>query len=103
MNKTAAALEILRDDELLDEMSKEGVLRGVGNALMAVDKAGQAAAKHMASKGHEGAAKVVRFAPHAGVGIGGKEVYESEPSKKVRRKLQEWKMRRAMRTIQRGY
>lgn len=103
MNKIAAALAILRDDELLEEMSKEGVLRGVGNALIAVDKAGQAAAMHMSSKGHEGLAKAVRFAPHVGLAAGGKGVYESEPSKKLRRKYREAKLRRAMRTVQRGY
>lgn len=104
MDKIAAALEILRDDELLEKMAKgRGVLGGVVNVLRAGDKAGKSASDFLLSKGHKNLAVAARFAPHAAGAYGAKKAYESEPVQEVRRKYREHKIRKAMRRAQQGY
>ena len=104
MNKIAAALAILRDDEELEKLAGgPGVLGGVANVLRAGDKAGQAASKFLQSKGHKNLAVAARFAPHAAGAYGAKKAYESEPVQRVRMKYREHKIRKAMRQAQRGY
>jgi hypothetical protein len=104
MNKVAAALEVLRNDELLEEMVKEGgVLRGLGNVLKAGDKAGQAASHYLATQGHKNLAVAARIAP-AGFGVlAAKKAYESGPVQGAKRKVQEYKYRKAVKRAQRGY
>jgi hypothetical protein len=104
MDKIASVLAVLRDDELLEEMSKgAGVLSGIGNFLRAGDKGGQAAANFLRSKGHENLAMAARFAPHATGAVVAKKAYDSEPAQKLKRKYQEHKIRKAMRIAQQGY
>lgn len=104
MDKVAAALAILNDDELLDEMAKDaGVLKGMANVMRAGDEAGRAASKYLQSKGHGNLALAARVAPHAAAVYGAKKAYDSEPAQKVRRKYQEYKYRKAMERAQRGY
>lgn len=104
MDKIASVLAVLRDDGLLEEMSKgAGVLSGVGNILRAGDKGGQAAANFLRSKGHGNLALAARVTPHAAAAVGAKKAYDSEPSKNMRRKYQEYKIRKAMRIAQQGY
>ena len=102
MDKIATALAILRDDEQLEKLA--GVLGGVANVLRAGDKAGQSAAKYLRSKGHTTLAPIARVAPHVAVAAGAKGAYESEPAQNVRKSIQGFKMRRAMRQARRrGY
>lgn len=104
MDKTASALEVLRDDELLEKLAKgAGVLSGVGNILRAGDRGGQAAANFLRSKGHGNLALAARVTPHVALGVGAKKAYDSEPVQKVKRKYQEHKIRKAMRIAQQGY
>lgn len=104
MDKIAAALAILGDDELLEKMAKgAGVLSGIGNILRAGDRGGQAAANFLRSRGHGNLASVARVTPHAVAAVGAKKVYDSETSQKLRRKYREHKIRKAMRVAQQGY
>lgn len=100
MDKIAAALAILRDDEQLEKLA--GVLSGIGSTIRAVDKAGQAASRHLAAKGHTTLAPIARVAPHIAVAGAVKGGYESEPAQNVRKSIQGFKMRRAMRKARRA-
>lgn len=103
MDKVATALAILRNDELLEKLAKgPGVLGGVADVLRAGDRAGQAAASFLRSKGYKNLATVARFTPHAAAAVGAKKAYESEPVQRVRQKYREHKLRRAARVMQRG-
>jgi hypothetical protein len=105
MDKIDIALAILRDDELLEKMAGPGpgVLGTLGNVLKSVDKAGQGASSYLASKGHKNLAAVARVAPHVAVAGGAKKAYDSETSQRLRNKYREYKIRKAMRTVQQGY
>jgi len=104
MNKLAVALRALRDDEFLEKAAKgAGVLGTVANVLRSVDKAGVGASNFLKAKGHKNLAAVARVAPHVAIAGGAKQAYESEPVRKVRRKYQEYKIRKAMRQAQQGY
>lgn len=100
MDKIAMALAILRDDEQLEKLA--GVLSGTASVLRAGDKAGQAAAQYLRGKGHKNLALAARVAPHAAVAVGAKKTYESEPAQNVRKSIQGFKMRRAMRKARRA-
>jgi hypothetical protein len=102
MNKLAAAFALLRtENETLEKVG--GVLSGAANVLRAGDKAGQAAAKFLAEKGHGNLAAVARVTPHIGAAYGAKKAYESDTVQGLKRKYQEHKIRKAMRQAQRGY
>jgi hypothetical protein len=104
MDKVAVALEILRNDELLEEMAKRAsVLGGIANVFKAGDRGGKAAADFLRSKGHENLATVARVAPYAATLYGAKKVYDTEAAQGLKRKYQEYKYRRAMRQAQQGY
>ena len=101
MDKVAKALTLLRHSDELEK--RGGVVGGIVESARAIDRAGQAASKHLASKGLKGTAAVARVAPHLAVAYGGKKVYESGPVRRLRAKYQEYKIRKAMKQDQRGY
>jgi len=100
MDKIAAALAILRDDEQLEKLA--GVLGGIGSVLRAGDKAGQAASRHLLAKGHTTLAPIARVTPHIATAAATKAAYDSEPAQNVRKSIQGFKMRRAMRKARRA-
>lgn len=104
MNKLAAAFSILQNSEQLEKLGKgSGILGGVANVIRAGDRAGQAASKFLAEKGHHNLALAARFAPHAAGAYGAKKAWESDTVQGIRRKYQEHKLRKAMEQAQRGY
>lgn len=101
MDKVAKALTLLRHS---DELEKQGgLIGGIAESARALDRAGQAASKHLAGKGMKGTAAIARIAPHLGVAYAGKKAYESEPVQRLRAKYQRYKYNRAMKKAQRGY
>lgn len=103
MNKVAAALDLLRDDEHLEKLSAgPGVLSGFGDILRAGDKAGIAASKYLEGRGRPNLAVVARVMPHAAAAYGAKKLYDSDFVQGLKRKYQIHQMNKAVRQ-QRGY
>lgn len=93
--------ELTRTLGLLKQaQGKPGLIRKIWGAATG---ASEAAAKELERRGHGLAGGAVRYTPHAGAVLGGKEVLESGPVQRMKRKYQIWKYRRAQRRAQRGY
>jgi hypothetical protein len=101
MKKLSVAFSLLRNSDRFEKVG--GVLSGAANVVRAADKAGVAASKFLAGKGHKNLALAARYTPHAVGVLGAKKAWESETAQNLRRKYQEHKMRKAMERAQRGY
>jgi hypothetical protein len=107
LSTTTKAMMILRHADAFEKVGGilGGAAKGLGNIVGAMDQAGQAGAKALASKGHGNLAIAARVAPHLATLYAGKKLYESGPVQGIRGKIQEMRYNRAVRRAQRqqGY
>ena len=89
---------MLRADQGMEKIAVAGkVMRGLAEGAESLDDAGKAMSDALKRRGHGKSALVARVAPHAAALLGGHAVYKG-----AKRKVQEYKYRRAVARAQRG-
>lgn len=100
MNAHQIAYELLKKEG----SASKAVLKGLGGAAKGFFASGKTISAHMKGAGVTSptAHLLAKTAPYVGAAYGGKKMYESPTAQRLRYKVREMKMRRAMKKAQRS-